>query len=119
VKGFAYSPRAGDVRYEIPGDGVWGAVFSRGADPGGARCPVQVLERSGRIYPLFRASAYGIDNATLATEELVTARGGSGEAEYVCFVGAAFANTVAATGAAVEIPTTLAGGAAVWGWTLL
>jgi len=119
VRGFAYSARTGDVRYSIPGDGVWGAVFSRGADPGGARCPVQVLERGGRVYSLFRASAYGLDNATLATEEPVTARGGSSEAEYVYFVGAAFANTVAATGAAVQIPNTLADGADIWGWTLL
>ena len=119
MRGFVYSPRTGDVRYAIPGDGVWGAVFSRGADPGGARCPVQVLERSGRVYSLFPASAYGLDNATLATEEPVTARGGSSEAEYVYFVGSAFANAVAATEAGVGIPNTLAAGAAVWGWTLL
>lgn len=119
MRGFAFSPRTGDVRYAIPGDGVWGAVFSRGADPGGARCPVQVVERYGRVYPVYRASAYGIDNASLATEEPITARGGSSEAEFVFFVGAAFANAVAATDAAVGIPTTLAAGAAVWGWSLI
>jgi hypothetical protein len=119
VRGLPYSPRTGDVRYAIPGDGVWGAVFSRGADPGGARCPVQVVERDGRVYPVYRASVYGIDNATLATEEAITARGGSSEAEFVYFVGAAFANAVAATEAGVGIPTTLAAGAAVWGWTLI
>lgn len=120
MKGYRYTAQAGDVAYAIPGDGAWGAVFSRGADPGGARCPVRVLMRAARVFPLYDAAAYGIDNASYATEEPVTTRGGSDEEEFCYFVGAAFAEAAGELGVAVgDPPSTLASGADVWGWTLV
>ncbi len=93
---------------------------TRGADPGGARLPSQVLLRGGRVYSLYPASAYGISNATLATEEPVTSHGGASEAQYCYFVGAAFRTYVALSGVDVGAPaTTLAAKATLWGWTLV
>ena len=120
MRGYAYSAQSGDVRYSLPAGGWWGVVYSRGADPGGARLPSQVLLRGGRVFSLYPASAYGIENATLATEEPVTAYGGASEAEYCYFVGAAFRTYEATLGIDVgPPPTTLAVGAPVWGWSLV
>ena len=120
MRGYAYSAQSGDVRYSLPAGGWWGVVYSRGADPGGARLPSQVLLRGGRVFSLYPASAYGIENATLATEEPVTAYGGAGEAEYCYFVGAAFRTYEATLGIDVGVPAaTLAENVRLWGWTLV
>lgn len=113
MRGFRYTAQPGDVAYSIPGDGVWGAVFSRGADPGGARCPVRVVLRAGRVFPLYPASAYGILNTVFATEEPMTAGTGLSERAFCDFVGLAFRN---ATGDSRPPPTSLARGAEVWRW---
>lgn len=120
MRGYAYSAQSGDVRYSLPAGGWWGVVYSRGADPGGARLPSQVLLRGGRVFSLYPASAYGIENATLATEESVTAYGGASEAQYCYFVGAAFRAYEALSNVAIgPPPTTLAVGAKAWGWSLV
>lgn len=118
--GYRYVAATGDVRYALPSGGWWGPVFSRGADPGGARLPLQVLLRSGRVFPLYDASEYGFSNATFATEEPVATLGGSVEAEFCYFVGQAFKVYEALSGVSVlSPPTTLAAGASTWGWTLV
>ena len=120
MRGYAYSAQSGDVRYSLPAGGWWGVVYARGADPGGARLPSQVLLRGGRVFSLYPASAYGIENATLATEEPVTAYGGASEVEYCYFVGAAFRTYEATLGIDIGAPpTTLAVAAPVWGWSLV
>jgi hypothetical protein len=120
MRGYAYSAQTGDVRYSLPAGGWWGAVYARGADPGGTRLPSQVLLRGGRVYSLYPASAYGIANATLATEEPVTSHGGASESAYCYFVGAAFRAYEALSNVDVGAPpTTLAVGAPVWGWSLV
>lgn len=117
--GYRYVAATGDVRYALPAGGWWGPVFSRGADPGGVRLPLQVLLRDGRVFPLYDASAYGFSNATFATEEPVTSRNGSAEAEFCYFVGQSFKVYEALFGVSVLAPpTTLAAGASTWGWTL-
>ena len=120
MRGYAYSAQSGDVRYSLPAGGWWGVVYARGADPGGARLPSQVLLRGGRVFSLYPASAYGIENATLATEEPITSHGGASEVEYCYFVGAAFRTYETPFGIDIGAPpTTLAVAAPVWGWSLV
>jgi len=120
VNAYRYTAQTGDVRYALPSGGWWGAVFSRGADPGGARLPLQVLLRNGRVFPLYDAAAYGFSNVAYATEEPITSRGGSSEVDFCYFVGAAFREYEDTLGVSVLAPpTTLAAGASTWGWTLV
>lgn len=120
MKGYRYTPQIGDVVYAIPGAGAWGAVFSRGADPSGARCPVRAVMRGSRVFPLYDAALYGIANVKFATETPMTTRNGFSELDFCNFVGRAFKTYEAVSGVgAGSPPTSLAAGARVWGWTLV
>ncbi len=119
---FPYVPQSGDVRYTIPGDGAWGIVFSRGADPAGARIPTACVMRDGRVFLLYDAAVYGIASHTYVTEERMVARGGMGERSFCVFVGSAFREWAASFGntafAVGSPPATLVAGAEAWGWPL-
>lgn len=114
-----YVAQPGDETYTIPDAGAFGFAFSRGTDPSGATLPVAVVQRTfydgeSRIFQLRPASAFGVVNAVYVCLTPMTVNYGEKVAGFLTFVQLAWN---AQTGDESSPPTTLQGGARVWGWT--
>lgn len=113
-----YVAQPGDEAYTIPNPGAFGFAFSRGTDPGGSTLPVGVVQRTFyggevRIFQLRAASAFDVVNATYVCLTPMTTKYGESVDGFLTFVSLAWN---AQTGDTSSPPTTLARGAAVWGW---
>jgi len=113
-----YVAQPGDEMYTIPNAGAFGFAFSRGTDPSGATLPVAVVQRTfyhgeTRIFQLRSAAAFDIVNAVYVCLTPMTVKYGEKVEGFLTFVQLAWN---AQTGDESSPPTTLQGGARVWGW---